>query len=133
MDHDGLSSLGVEENVVAAASYFGFLGIIIFLIEKRSHFVRFHAMQSTLAFGLLTCVWLIVRWTPALNHWLWWAPGGAAFIFALIMMAKCWYGEEYKLPIIGGIAFNSIYHTDSDLEDVLADPADRPTNGTIKG
>ena len=133
MEHDGQSSLGVEESIVAAASYLGFLGVILFLLERRSNFVRFHAMQSTLAFGLLTCLWLIIKWTPALNHWFWWAPGGIAFVFGLVMMARAWYGEEHKLPIIGPIAFSAIYHTGPELKDALAEPADQKTNGTVKG
>jgi len=133
MENDGQSSLGVEESLVAAASYLGFLGVVIFLLEKRSNFVRFHAMQSTLAFGLLTCFWLIVKWTPVLHHWFWWVPGGIAFVFGLIMMAKSCYGEEYRLPVIGGIAFSSIYHHGPEFEDVLAEPTDEKTDGAVKG
>lgn len=133
MEHDGRSSLGLEESIVAAASYLWFLGVILFLLEKRSNFVRFHAMQSTLAFGVLTSFGLIVAWTPVLHRWFWWLPGGIMFVFSLIMMAKSWYGEEHKLPVIGPIAFNAIYHTGPDLEDVLAEPADQDAGDVTEG
>lgn len=133
MDNDGQSSLGVEENVVAAASYLGFLGIIILLLEKRSNFVKFHCVQSALAFGLLTCVWLTVKWVPVLSRWFWWVPGGVAFVFACYMMIRVYYGEEHKLPVIGQIAFTTIYHTGPEYDDVLAETVDQQTNGTIKG
>ncbi len=124
MEHDGQSSLGVEESLVAAASYLGFLGLIILIFEKRSHFVKFHCVQSILAFGLLTCLWLTVRWIPFLDRYFWWAPGGIAFVFSCYMMIRALYGEEHKLPIIGHIAFTTIYHTGPEYEDVLAEPAE---------
>ncbi len=133
MDHDGQSSLGVEENLVAAASYLGFLGIVILFLEKRSHFVKYHCVQSTLAFGLLTCLWLTVKWVPVLSRWFWWVPGGFAFVFACYMMLRAYYGEEHKLPIIGPIAFSAIYHTGPEYEDVLAETAEQSPNSAIKG
>src|SRR3990167_7367543 len=44
-----------NRNLVAALSYFlvFITGIVILLVEKEDKFVRFHAMQSTLIFGAL--------------------------------------------------------------------------------
>lgn len=133
MEHDGLSSLGVEENFVAAAAYLGPLSIVILLIEKRSSFVKYHCIQSMLAYGLLACMWLMVSWIPVLAKYFWWVPGGIAFVFACYMMVRVYYGEEHKLPIIGQIAFTTIYHTGPDHEDVLAEPSDPKPNETAKG
>ena len=46
----GKSSTGLDENVAALLSYiFGWIsGLILFLVEKDSKLVRFHAMQSIL-------------------------------------------------------------------------------------
>lgn len=122
MDDYGKSSTGFDENVVAAASYFGIAGLIILMIEKRSHFVRFHALQSTLGFAFLLVFWLTVKWINVL-FFLCWAPGLAALIFSASMMLKSYYGEEYKVPIIGKMAFASIYETDDDLlADAESDP-----------
>jgi len=119
MDDYGKSSTGFDENIVAAASYFGFLGLVILLLEKRSTFVKFHAVQSSLGFGLLTIFWLSVKWIPIL-YFLIWAPGLFALIFALYMMIQSYDGEEYKLPVIGPLAFRAVYHTGAEPEDLLA-------------
>ena len=45
----GKSSTGLDENVAGLLSYITWiLGLVFFLIEKDSRFVRFHAMQSIL-------------------------------------------------------------------------------------
>jgi uncharacterized membrane protein len=133
MEHDGQSSLGVEESIVAAASYLGPLSIIILLLEKRSNFVRYHCVQSMLAFGLLLCLQAAVLWIPVLNRFFWWVPGGIAFVFACYMMVRAYYGDEARLPIIGQIAYTTIYHTGPEYEDVLAEPVDPKPNETAKG
>ncbi len=124
MDDYGKSSTGFEENLVAAASYFGFLGLFILIIERRSTFVKFHAVQSSLGFGLLSVFWMLVKWIPSL-YFLIWAPGLLMLIFAICMMIKSYDGEEHRLPIIGSLAFRIVYHTGPDSEDLLAP---EPTN-----
>lgn len=116
MEDDGKSSIGFEEGIVAAASYFCFLGLLILIIERKSDFVRFHAVQSTLGFGLLSIFWLAVKWISCLNF-LVWAPGLIAFIFAVYMMIRALHGEEYKLPLIGNLAFGAVYETEPETED----------------
>lgn len=127
MTEDGRSSTGFEEGEVAAISYFGFLGVLLLIIEKKSDFVRFHALQSTLGFSFLAVFWLCVKWIPALQF-LWWAPGLAALAFALFMMYRAYHGEEYKFPLIGNMAFNAIYDTESGPEDLLAATGDKPSS-----
>ena len=130
MDDYGKSSTGFEENIVAAASYFGILGIIILFIEKRSHFVKFHAVQSMLGFSMLLVFWLAVKWISAL-YFLVWAPGLIALFVSGFMMIKSYDGEEYKLPIIGNLAFSAIYET---AEDLLATAEIEPaSNNDSKG
>lgn len=115
MDNHGKSSIGLEEGTIAAASYFCFLGLIILMVERRSHFVRFHAVQSTLSFGLLAIFWLTVKWI-SIFHFLVWTPGLIALVFTLYMMRKAADGEEYKLPFVGNLAFSAVYDTDEDME-----------------
>lgn len=122
MDDHGKSSIGLEEGTVAAAAYFCFLGLLLLILEKKSNFVRFHAVQSTLGFGLLAILWLTVKWIDAL-FWLWWAPGLLALCFAGYMMVKALYGEEFRMPVIGHLAFSAVYETDPEVEDLLAAPA----------
>ncbi|HUV05595.1 MAG TPA: hypothetical protein VMX94_10865 [Armatimonadota bacterium] len=117
MDDYGKSSIGFEEGTVAAASYFCFLGLLILIIERRSNFVRFHAIQSTLGFGLLGILWLCVKCAGLSS--LAWLPGLLALAFALHMMYKAYHGEEYKFPLIGKLAFSAVY-------DTSPEPADSP-------
>ncbi len=113
MQEYGRSSIGFEENVVAVATYFGFVGLILFFVEKRSNFVRFHAVQSTLSFTLLMVFWLAVKWIHGLSF-LSWAPGLSALIFTSYMMLKAYDGEEFKLPVLGKLAFCSIYEVEQE-------------------
>jgi uncharacterized membrane protein len=58
----GKSSTGLDENIAALLSYvFGWVsGLIFFLIEKDSRFVRFHAMQSILFNALIVVVAVVL-------------------------------------------------------------------------
>ena len=111
-EHHGQSSLGFEEGVVAAGSYFGPLGLLMLIIERKSSFVRFHAVQSTLGFALLLIFYLVVLWFNLI--YIWWAPGLFALCFSVYMMIRAYYGDEYRLPVIGPLAFSAIYDTEAD-------------------
>ena len=114
MDH-GKSSLGIEEGIVAAGSYFPAVGLLMLIIERKSAFVKFHALQSTLGFAILLGFYYLVynlSWLFFLRPW---APGLVCLAFTATMMMKAYYGEEYRLPIIGGLAFHAVYDTSDDL------------------
>ncbi len=78
-------------------------GLIFFLIEKQSRFVRFHAMQSILFFGSLSILQGIFSYVPFYG-----AIGGALglvmFIGWIFMMVKAGHGQYYKLPLFGDLA-----------------------------
>jgi len=92
------SSTGLEENVAALLSYVvGWItGLIFFLIEKYSKFVKFHAMQSIITFG--ACA--ILSFIPFLN-WIVWI---LALILWIVLMVKAYQGQKFKLPGIGDLA-----------------------------
>jgi uncharacterized membrane protein len=101
------SSSGLDANVAAALSYvFGFVtGIIFFVIEKDSRFVKFHAMQSILWSIVFLVVWSVlwgvawwIMWLLGLPIWL------AAVILWILLMVKAYNGEWFKLPLIGDFA-----------------------------
>lgn len=102
------SSLGMEENAAAAVSYLlGFIsGILVFIVEKKSDFVKFHAMQSTIVFLGLFIVFNIVGIIPFINLLL--APIMFIVSFLLwgFLLYKAYQGEKFKLPVIGDIAEN---------------------------
>jgi uncharacterized membrane protein len=99
------TSVGIEENVEGALCYLlGFItGIIFYMIEKDSDFVRFHAAQSTIVFlGLFIVPQILIPFLPFI------APlfSALGFIVWIVMMYKAYSGERYKLPVIGDMAEN---------------------------
>lgn len=92
---------GLPRNTAAALSYsvIWVTGIIFLLIEK-DRFVRFHAMQSILTFGLLTLLTLVpmIGWILSPLIWI------AGFVLWLVLIYKAYQGEEFKLPWIGEFA-----------------------------
>jgi uncharacterized membrane protein len=102
MDEKEKSSTGLDENVAAFLCYlFGFItGIVFLVVEKKSSFVKFHAMQSTITFLGLFVISLILGWIPII--------GVLILILSLILwlflMIKALQGKRYLLPIVGKMA-----------------------------
>lgn len=101
------TSIGLESNVAAALAYaLGWVtGIAFLLAERENQFVRFHALQSTIAFGALSVAWIVALSIPFLGLLL------AVVIILpvsiglwLLMMFKAYQGERFKLPVAGEIA-----------------------------
>ena len=119
------SSTGLDENIAALLSYiFGWVsGLIFFLIEKDSKFVRFHAMQSILfnvAVGVLCIVLWIVTFilvviasqlAGALGSLIgllatlfWFVVLGALLIAWILCLVRAYQLRYFKLPVIGNLA-----------------------------
>lgn len=100
------SSTGLEENVAGLLCYvLGWItGLIFFLIEKDSKFVRFHAMQSIIVFGVLSVVSIVIGWIPIIG----WGISGLISLLALVLWIvlriKAYQGEKFKLPWAGDLA-----------------------------
>jgi uncharacterized membrane protein len=64
MEEKKRSSTGLDENVAGFLCYlFGFItGIVFLVVEKKSNFVKFHAMQSTITFLSLFIISMIIGW-----------------------------------------------------------------------
>ncbi len=97
------NSTGLQENVAGALSYlFGWItGIIFYLLEPGKPFVRFHAVQSIIVFGVLTILVLILSWIPVLGWIFSFVIWAIWVILWLVLMIKAYRGERYKLPVIG--------------------------------
>lgn len=107
---NGKSSLNMSENVAALIAYlFGWLsGLIIFLLEKESRFVRFHALQSLIFFGAMSLILGVLGRIPVIG-WVFAVVGGiATFGYWIIGMIKAYQGELYRFPIVGDIAAGQI-------------------------
>ncbi|MFZ5366096.1 MAG: DUF4870 domain-containing protein [Patescibacteria group bacterium] len=98
---EGKTGTGLPTNTAAALSYvLGWLTGIVFLLIEKDPFVRFHAMQSIITFGLLTVLSFvpIVGWmlSPFLMI--------IGFILWLVLIFKAYQGEKFKVPVIGDFA-----------------------------
>ena len=78
-------------------------GLIFFLLERDSRFVRFHAMQSILFFGILSFLEWVCSHLPFFGT-IGGALGVVMFIGWMVMMVKAHRGEYYKLPLFGDLA-----------------------------
>lgn len=119
------SSTGLDDNVASLLAYlFQFVGgLVFFLIEKDSRFVRFHAMQSMLLSGVfwigLIALWivsavlmLILGQISGVLAGLIWVITVllqvvlvvAALIGFILCMIKAYGRQYFKLPLLGSYA-----------------------------
>lgn len=100
------STSNANQNIMGAVAYLLWFitGILILLTEKNNKFIRFHAMQSTILFGGITIIQIVLGFVPVLGA----LVGGiltlVSTILWLVCMFKAYSGEMFKLPIVGDIA-----------------------------
>jgi len=96
------TSMGIDQNLAGLLCYLGWwiTGLIFLLTEKENQFVRFHALQSIIAFGVFFVVNIVLGFIPFVG-WLLWI---LSVILWIVLMMKAYRGERYKLPIAGNIA-----------------------------
>jgi len=106
---------GLQENVAGLLCYvLGWVtGLVFYLIDKRP-FVRFHAMQSIIAFGAL----FVLQWVFVWGGWFGGLVGFAfvgllssvigllALLCWILCMVKAYQGQHFKLPVVGDLAEN---------------------------
>ena len=102
----GKTSTGIQPNVAALLSYVaGFVtGIIFFLIEKDNKFVRFHALQSTIAFGAIFVLQMFFSYIPSIGVYLLPVLDLGCVILWVVCMVKAYQGEWFRLPVVGDVA-----------------------------
>lgn len=105
MEEKERSSTGLDENVAGFLCYLlGFItGIVFLVVEKKSRFVKFHAMQSTITFLGLFVISLVLGVIPII-HLLLFPIWILSLILWLLLMVKALRGERYLLPIVGKMA-----------------------------
>jgi len=84
------SSTGIDVNLAALLSYLlGFLSGVVFLVlEKDSHYVRFHAMQSTIVFGGLFLANIVLSMIPFVGWLMSFLLMPVTFVLWLVLMFK---------------------------------------------
>ena len=100
------TSTGLEANVAGLLCYvLGWIsGLVFILIEKENKFVRFHAMQSIIVFGVLSVASIVLRWIPFLGLVIVPLIGLLGLVLWIVLMVKAYQGEKYKLPWAGNLA-----------------------------
>lgn len=60
------TSTGLDENLAGLLCYVGWWvsAIVFLIIEPENRFVRFHAIQSLVVFGIFTIAWAILGNLP---------------------------------------------------------------------
>jgi uncharacterized membrane protein len=109
----GGSTTGLEPNIAGLLCYLGgwITGIVFLIIEQKSKFVRFHALQSIVTFGALTVASALLGWIPFIGGYVSAATGILAFILWILLMVKAYQGNLYRIPVAGHVAEGILPHT----------------------
>ena len=97
------SSTGLSDNVAGTLCYslLWVSGLVFLVIERQSGFVRFHAMQSLISFGVISIGMVIASFLPVIGG----IVNGLLSLLLLVLwvflMVKAWQGERFKLPWAG--------------------------------
>jgi len=120
------SSTGMSANVAGLLCYVaGWITGIVFVVwEKKSTFVKFHAWQSIITFGVLFVAWLIlsrllidIGWGNLLYpNWalihagiaLGWIIGLGMLALWIVLMIFAYQGKMWKVPLAGNWAEKQI-------------------------
>jgi len=100
------SSTGLEQNVAGVLCYLGafITGIIFLIIEKDNHFVKFHAMQSTVLFIAIAIITSIIGWVPFIGWLVASLISLISVILWIILMVKTYANETVKIPVVAEVS-----------------------------
>ena len=100
------TSIGLSANVAGLLCYvLGWIsGIVFLVIEKRNKFVKFHAWQSIMTFGVLTVASLVLGWIPIIGLVFGWIIGILGLVLWIVLMIQAGTGKMWKLPWVGNWA-----------------------------
>jgi uncharacterized membrane protein len=114
-DEAPASPLGPNPRVAAAIAYAAWWasGALVWLVERDRPAVRFHALQSMIAFGIVFAVW-ITCWIGSFLMLVSSATGFfvlqrisqlilvAGFLVWIICLVQVSRGVDFRLPVVGG-------------------------------
>ncbi|MCK5124105.1 MAG: DUF4870 domain-containing protein, partial [Dehalococcoidia bacterium] len=83
-------------------------GIVFLVLEKKSTFVKFHAYQSIMTFGVLTVAQLVLGWIPFIGWVLNILIGILMLILWIILIIQAGTGKMWKVPWAGDWAEKQI-------------------------
>jgi len=97
------SSTGMSANVAGLLCYvlLWITGIVFVVLENKSTFVKFHAWQSIVTFGVLTVALFIFGWIPILGPILYLLIWALMVILAIVLIVQAYTGKMWKVPLAG--------------------------------
>ncbi len=106
------TSTGLAENVAGLLCYvLGWVsGIVFLIIEPENKFIRFHAIQSIVNFGVITAISIVlsilglIPFLGVVFDIVNGIIGLIAFVLWIVLMVKAYQGTTYKLPWTGDFA-----------------------------
>ncbi|AEH60910.1 protein of unknown function UPF0132 [Methanosalsum zhilinae DSM 4017] len=100
------TSTGLSENIAGVLTYLlGFItGIIFLLIEKENESVRFNAAQSTVLFGGLFILNIILSMIPVIGGLISTLIGLVSLVLWIYLMYMAYTGNLIRLPVISEFA-----------------------------
>ncbi|RAP74256.1 DUF4870 domain-containing protein [Paenibacillus montanisoli] len=100
------SSTGIDPKVVGLLCYLGSFvtGILFLVLEKKSNFVKFHAMQSIMVSVALLILNILLGFIPFIGWLLGVLLTPLTFILWIALMILALQGKRFKLPVIGEFA-----------------------------
>ena len=117
MSDTTLSSTGLSPRLAAALAYGGWwvTGLIIWFLERRDRFARFHAAQSVVTFGAIAVVVVLfgtlaaasLSFLPSAFTALLSVAVGAWVLGVALWAVSVWKaanGEEWRIPVAAGLA-----------------------------
>lgn len=114
----GSTGTGLSPNAAGLLCYLGgwITGIIFLVLEQRNKWVRFHAAQSLVVFGVSTVAITILSWIPIIGTVFSSLVSVAAFILWIILMVKAYKGARIKLLWAGNAAERIISWSEAEEE-----------------
>jgi uncharacterized membrane protein len=113
----GPTSTGVDPRLSALLCYLAWWvsGIVFLIVEQQHHAVRFHAAQSTVLFGGLSALIVLLSATSVAALFISPAAFQAVWMFAYLVwfvavllwvyvMVKTFRGETWRAPLAGDLA-----------------------------
>jgi len=89
-------------NTTAALTYLAgwITGLVFLLTEKENDYIRFHAAQSLLTFGLLN----VIVFVPVFGWMLMPIVAPVSLVLWILLVVQAYQGKRFKLPVVGDYA-----------------------------
>src|SRR5687768_10479828 len=103
------SSTGMDANVAAGVSLIAgwITGLIFFLIEKDSKFVKFYALQA-IGLSVVMIAAAVLNFIPILGQIAYAVIGLGVFIMWIICLINAFGGKVFRIPVIGDFAAKQV-------------------------